>query len=88
MPPIYLLLSILLFYSRSPNTEDLRKTTDISKYMLRNAVKGAIYEPIEKILSAGNRYEMLEHIIDLLSIGHSSGAAFSLGVITGLMISM
>jgi len=70
------------------NTEDLKRTTDISRYMLRNAAKGAIYEPIEKILSADNRYEMLEHIIDLLGIGHSSGAAFSLGVITGLMISI
>jgi len=70
------------------NIEDLKRTTDISKYILRNAVKGAIYEPIEKILSADNRYEMLEHIIDLLSIGHSSGAAFSLGVIAGLMISI
>ncbi len=68
--------------------EDLKRTTDISKYMLKIAVKGAIYEPIEKILSARNRYEMLEHIIDLLSIGHSSGAAFSLGVIAGLITSV
>ncbi len=70
------------------NIEDLKRTTDISKYTLRNAVKGVIYEPIEKILSAGNKYEMLEHIIDLLSIGQSSGTAFSLGVIAGLMISI
>lgn len=69
------------------NIEDLRRTTDISKYILRNAVRGAIYEPVEKILSAGNRYEIIEHIIDLLSIGHSSGAAYSLGVIAGIMIS-
>ena len=68
--------------------EDLRRTTDISKYMLKIAVRGAIYEPIEKILSAGNRCKMLEHIIDLLSIGHSSGAAFSMGIIAGLMISV
>jgi hypothetical protein len=64
--------------------EDLRRTTDISAYILRNAVRGVLYEPVEKIIQVRESQDAINPIMDLISIGHSSGVMFSLGVLAGL----
>ncbi|MEM4971465.1 MAG: DUF2877 domain-containing protein [Sulfolobales archaeon] len=64
----------------------LKKTTVISAYILRKASKGVIYEPLEKLLRDPNDPKMIGALIDLLEIGHSSGAMFGMGALIGMKL--
>lgn len=64
----------------------LKKTTMISSYILRKALKGVIYEPLEKLLRDPKVSEMIGALIDLLELGHSSGAMFGIGALIGMKL--
>jgi hypothetical protein len=68
------------------DNEELRRTTELSAYIIHNASKGVINEVIDNILTLNMGDDPLYPLLDLAYLGHSSGVMMGIGILLALAI--
>jgi len=67
-------------------SEELRRTTELSAYIINNASKGVVNEVIDNMLTLNMGDDPLYLLLDLAYLGHSSGVMMGIGILLALAI--